>query len=101
MSHMKIDTEIASRTTIPKLVAATRLMNPGTPVSAYGIRKAIRDGDIQAPKIGNKYVIDPDQVLAYYSKAGTGQARKQLDHIAGTLDKPTDGYIPGRSGGVS
>lgn len=60
---------ITTKTTIPRLVSGIRAVNPESPVSEYAIRTAIHNGKIQAVKIGNKYIIDPDEVEGYYSGA--------------------------------
>ena len=62
---------IITKTTIPRLVSRIRATNPESPVSEYAIRTAIHRGEIQAVKIGNKYIIDPDEVEEYYSGAGS------------------------------
>ena len=64
---MKED-EIASVTTVPRIVDRIRAANPESPVSAYGIRVGIRRGDIPATRVGNRYMVTPEMILEYYTK---------------------------------
>ena len=53
--------------TISNAIAEIKAADPDTAITKHGLRQAVLSGDIPSRRAGTRFLVDLDQVLAYFS----------------------------------
>ena len=59
--------------TINKAVELIKEEDPGCQITSCMVRKAIRNGDFKARRIGSKYLVDVDSLVRFFSCTSDGE----------------------------